>query len=99
MAKKKKKTIPEWAKRKARAGHFTVSGNLAVTCDAAAKKLYLERRRAVRIVAKRLRSLDAMVKDLKKIRPSKMSKSRQELLAVYSYASGVLRELRGHIER
>ena len=87
--------IPEWARRKARAGSFQDQ----VYCGAVAKKLYLERRRAVRIVAKRLRSLDAMVKDLKKIRPSKMSKSRQELLAVYSYASGVLRELRGHIER
>lgn len=95
----KKAGMPEWARRKARAGRVTVGGVFVVTCDAAAKKIHLERRRAVRIVAKRLRSLDAMVKDLKKIRPSKMSKSRQELLAVYSYASGVLRELRGHIER
>ena len=104
----KKKGLPEWAKRKAKAGSYEdqerqperghIGGLRVVPCDAVAKKLYLERRRSVRIVAKVLRKMDTHAKELRKIRPSKMSKTRQELLAAYSYAAGVLRELRGQIQ-
>lgn len=96
----KKKGLPEWAKRKAKAGSYEdeFARRHVVPCDAVAKKLYLERRRSVRTVAKRLRAIESMVNTSKKIRPSKMSKTRQELLAAYSYAAGVLRELRGQIQ-
>ena len=99
----KKKTIPEWAKRKAKAGAEELfdEGRDSVHANrvaAVAKKLYLERRRSVRTVEKRLREIESVVKHLSKIRPSKMSKTRQELLAAYSYAAGVLRELRGQIQ-
>ena len=96
----KKKGLPEWAKRKAKAGSYEdeFARRHVVPCDAVAKKLYLECRRSVRTVAKRLRELESVVKRLSKIRPSKMSKTRQELLAAYSYAAGVLRELRGQIQ-
>lgn len=95
----KKKGLPEWAKRKAKAGsEEDINRQWVVPCDAVAKKLYLERRRSVRTAAKRLRAIESMVNTFKKIRPSKMSKTRQELLAAYSYAAGVLRELRGQIQ-
>lgn len=104
----KKKGLPEWAKRKAKAGSYEdqerqperghIGGLRVVPCDAVAKKLYLERRRSVRTVVKRLREIESLVKQLSSIRPSKMSKTRQELLAAYKYAAGVLRELRGQIQ-
>lgn len=96
----KKRGLPEWAKRKAKAGSYKYSGapEPVVPCESVAKKLYLERRRSVRTAAKRLREIESLVKQLSKIRPSKMSKTRQELLAAYKYAAGVLRELRGQIQ-
>lgn len=96
----KKRGLPEWAKRKAKAGSYQDEFNTlhVVPCESVAKKLYLERRRSVRTVAKRLRAIESMVKTLSNIRPSKMSKTRRELLAAYSYAAGVLRELRGQIQ-
>lgn len=93
MARKsRKRVLPQWAVRKARAGAAAIqpfqSSDIGAvqTPDAVAKKLYLERRRAVRILQKELRAQAGVIKTLSKIRPSKMSQTRRLALENHKFA-------------
>ncbi len=96
MARKsRKRVLPQWAVRKARAGAtvlepFNTYVGTVQTPDAVAKKLYLERRRAVRILQKELRAQAGVIKTLSKIRPSKMSQARRLALENHKFAQLVV---------
>ncbi len=88
MARKsRKRVLPQWAVRKARAGAEEIIGYGRFVCPPdVAKKLYLERRRAVRILQKELRAQAGVIKTLSEIRPSKMSQARRLALENHKFA-------------
>ena len=91
----KKKGLPEWAKRKAKAGsEELVKGLRMVPCGAVAKKLYLERRRSVREVEKFIRYHKREIANIQSVRPSKRSQTKLRMQEFHVHALAELQGLR-----